>query len=279
MHYDPYRTIKLVGRWTIRVATLVLPTAHVRAMLPWGLELGAQDLTEPGTHPVRLYFGHPVHATMTFPPRVMTMDYCEQVLGVPYVRRSTGMVRGGASGPFYYMPRLWLNNAMAISGGLLWWGMEKRAAQIEPGENTYRVGTQGQPSRPLLEAGWEYTGEYEPALGVPNFQAHRTMMDQPLIMQGFASLGPLLVGSSFTMTWGAAMVRSIRSRVQIYQPYVPGLPVGCFDSVGLDEAVLGAFELQTPWELALPYSVDAADWVAMLHRLTGGMYTASTTGL
>lgn len=283
MIYDPYRTIKLIGHWTIRVANLVLPTRHVQAMLPWGLELGPQNLTEPGTHLVRAYFGFPVHATMTFPPRIMTMDYCEQVLGVPYCVRTTSLYRGGARGPFYYMPRLWLNNAMAISGGLMWWGMEKRPALIEPtvedARGSYRVSKLGRGAERIIEATWDVTGEYQPAAEVANFAPHREMMDQPLVMQGFASLGPLLVGSSFTMTWGAAKVRPITATVQVHESYVPGLPVGKFQSVGLDESPLGSFELDTPWELALPYSVEAADMVAWMQSMMGGAFSSSTTGL
>lgn len=282
MLYDPCSPIKLIGHWTIRVVNVVLPTEHVRAMLPFGLELGPQSLTEPGYHLVRFYFGFPVHAAMALSPRVMTMDYCEQVLGVPYVRRTTDLYAGGATGPYYYMPRLWLNNPLAISGGLLWWGMEKRPALIEPtveqSRGRYRVRSLADGHHPIIEAEWEVAGEFQPVADVPNFAPQRRMMDQPLVMQGFASLGPLLVGSSFTMTWGTAQVRPIRAKVQVHEAYVPGLPAGTFDNVPLADSPLGSFELQTPWELALPYSVEVADVVAMLRGVFGGAFTSSTRG-
>ena len=53
---NPFNAINLSGEGAMRGVTLALPVERVRNMLPAGLELGAQNVTPEGTHPVILFF-------------------------------------------------------------------------------------------------------------------------------------------------------------------------------------------------------------------------------
>jgi hypothetical protein len=55
------------------------------------------------------------------------------------------------------------------------------------------------------------------------------------------------------MHWSTAMVRSIRSRVEIHEPYAPHMPVGRFDSSGLRRSAIGSYELRISWATSMPY--------------------------
>lgn len=102
-------------------------------------------------------------------------------------------------------------------------------------------------------------------------------MDQPLIMQGMATMGPMLIAANFKMNWDSAQVRPIKSELTIHEAYVPGLSVGTIKSEGLgNKNELGSFELQCPWELSLPYSVEAEDWKAMMYDMHKGISKSFT---
>jgi hypothetical protein len=238
-----YRNLKLLGSWTVRVATLVLPREQVAAMLPSGLVLGPQRLTPRGTHPLRLSFATPFAARMThWPPGFLGMhDYREHVIGIPFVYRSGTP----AYGPFYFMPRLLLDNAGSALGGNMFWGFEKELCQIECRPGLFRARDLFD-GHPLLELRWQPNGRWRPAQEARNFRPSMNITDQPLVFR-------TLWNANFTHYWSTAMVRSVRSRVEIREPYVPHMPVGRFDSAGLRSSVNGSYELRVTWATSLPY--------------------------
>lgn len=242
-----YRNVKLLGSWTIRVVTLVLSSQRVQAMLPAGLVLGPQDHTPPGTHPVRLYFASPMAGRMTmWPPGVLGMDdYREHVIGIPFVHRCSSPLPGPWMGPFYFMPRILLDNWGSALGGNMFWAFEKELAQIDREPGFYRVRNLYD-RRPLVDIGWQPNGPWQPARSAPNFGPSIDIMDQPLVFR-------TLWTANFTMHWSTAMVRSIRSRLEVHEPYVPHMPPGRFDSSGLRGSINGSYELRISWATSMPY--------------------------
>jgi hypothetical protein len=272
MILDPYRASRLVGAWNLHVVQVVLPVDNVLAMLPPGITLAPQQLTPPGTHPVRLYFTAGLHAILSWPPGI-DMLYNEQCVGVPFVNRVAPMVPGAQPGPYYYMPRLWLDNWVPTSGGLLFWGYEKRLADIavttdereDESWTTYAVRDR-MTAMPQITARWrELSGDPRSVYEEPNFVEQMRIMDQPVVSEIPWSLGPYQALANFRMTWRSATIRGIEAEVDVYEPFVPGMPVTKFpktSGIGVDP--LGSYVLSCPWELSLAYSADLADWFQLV---------------
>jgi hypothetical protein len=271
MILNPYRSMRLIGRWNLHVVQIALPIDNVRAMLPPGLALAPQQLTPEGTHPVRLYFTADLHATLSWPPGI-DMLYNEQCFGVPFVSRVAQAFPVAPSGPYYYMPRLWLDDWVPTYGGLVFWGYEKRLANIEVAAEkedekdwiVYRVADR-MTGIPQITARWQLEpGEPVRVSNEPNFAAQQAVMDQPVVSQVPWSMGPYQALAHFDMTWNAAIVQGIQAEVEIHQPFIPGLPVARFPRTrGIADDPFGSYVLTCPWELGLAYGADLADWMQL----------------
>jgi len=259
MFSKPYQAMKLVGQWSVYGVTIVLPREDVEWMLPDALELGAQDLTPPNTHPVTLYFGNVRDAHMTFPRAFPPdMTYFEQVVGVPFVYSRRPLCGGRVRGPFFYMPRLFLTNLLATLGGILLWGFPKKLVSVL--ESTNDAGTGGSyavcPPRggdEILGVQWAATGPFRPVSEAPSFQRQLEIMTQPLVSRQPLSVGPLVSCSDFDKIWQEAELRPLHTKTSIRDAFVPGLAPGQYSSQGIDQTPMGAFQLRARWELSLPY--------------------------
>ena len=89
---NPFAAINLHGDGTMRGVTLALPTDRVRDLLPAGMELGAQDVSPKGTHPVILFFHDMFRAQMSIPTLLPNMTYHEHSVGVPFTYISRGSI-------------------------------------------------------------------------------------------------------------------------------------------------------------------------------------------
>lgn len=270
MILDPYRSMRLLGEWNLHVVQVALPEEHLRLMLPPALDLAPQDMTPPGTHPLRFYFTADIHAWMSWPPGI-DMLYQEHCLGVPFLKRLGQSYPQAPAGPCYYTPRIWLDQWMPTYGGLVFWGYEKRLANIDvtqedtpDGWTTYAVADR-MTGIPQITARWKYgREELDSVYEVVNFDAQRFAMDQPIYSELPMSVGPFQFYSNLQMTWGSARVKGIEAEIEIHQPFVPGLPVGRFTSPGgITDHPFGAYLLSCPWELSLPYSADLSDWLTL----------------
>ena len=250
---SPYDDIRVIGDGVMRGVTLVLPTPTVRELLPWGLELGPQSLTPPGTHPVVLFFHDLFRAHMNIPTLLPNMTYREQVIGIPYSHVTTDWA--GPSGPFFFMPRLWLDNVLATFGGLLQWGFAKKLARFTVTAERYAVTDEAE--RPLISLDFERVGEPLPVAHFPHFEAIRSLIDQPLVSALPAAMGPFYVCSDFAKNWRTAKLRPLRTAVTIDRAFVTGLPCGRFPEEdlhpGIDESPFGGYELHTQWSQSLIY--------------------------
>ena len=253
---NPLPMLNLSGSGTQRGVTLALPVDKVRSMLPAGLELGRQDVTPAGTHPVMVFFHDIYRAYLSFPTLVPSLTYREHSVGVPFVHIS-GAVGGPSSpGPYYYMPTLYLNSILATLGGVAYWGFTKKPAHITRADGEYRVfEPAGGP--PITSLTWEPTGEHRPVGDYAHFQPIRQILSQPLISMLPMSLGPFFVLSDFEKGWDVATLRPLQTVTHVHRQYVPGYDVGRYPSTarspGIDRSVLGSFELWPPLRLTLPY--------------------------
>src|SRR5205085_2917933 len=83
----------------------------------------------------------------------------------------------------------------------------------------------------------------------PHFAAVREIFELPL-----ATSTPL-GGMCLDFHWELenAQMQAIEAQVCIEEPFLPGLPIGPFESDGIDESSAGAFHLDVPWTLSRPF--------------------------
>ena len=257
MSLNPLSWINLAGTWSVVGVSLSLPVETVRWMLPAGAELGPQPYTPQGEHPVVLYFGSLFGAHLTF-PRVLinNVNYREQIVGIPYVYTRG---RSGPVGPYFFMPQLYLNDALFTLGGRLVWGFAKNLARIvetpvdgKPDALRYAVQTvRGR--LPVIEAEWTPQGPAEPVLNNPLFKAQLAIMRQPLLAQKPLLFNSYFTCSDFSKSWPGATVRPVAAESLVQAEFVAGLPTGKRVYTPLDASnPLGAFHLRAQWNLDLP---------------------------
>ena len=254
---NPFAAINLHGDGTMRGVTLELPTAIVRDLLPAGLELGRQQVTAPGTHPVILFFHDMFRAQMSLPTLLPNMTYHEHSVGVPFSYLSSGSITPGVPGPYYFMPKLYLDNFWATVGGLLFWGFAKEMASVTVTEKNYAVNSLAGQSLTSLTWKPPKQKEFSPIAEYANFEPVRQMLTQPIISMLPAAMGPFFILSDFDKDWSVATVRPIETCVEVDVAYVPGYAAGRYPasgwSPGIDSSVAGSYELRAPWRLSLPY--------------------------
>jgi len=254
---NPLAAINLNGNGTMRGVTLALPTSRVLDLLPAGLELGDQKVTPAGTHPVILFFHDMFRAQMSIPTLLPNMTYREHSVGVPFAYISKGSITPGVPGPYYFMPKLYLDNFWATIGGLFFWGFAKEMGSVNVTATSYTVTTiTGQR---LTSLSWKNPGKqpFLPIAQVEHFEPVRQMLTQPIISMLPAAMGPFFILSDFDKDWQTATVRPLETALEVDVEYVPGYSGGRYPgtgySKGIDESVLGSYELRAPWRLSLPY--------------------------
>lgn len=265
--YNPYDYVSLNGDGIMRGVTLALPSDHVRGLLPHGLTLGEQSVTPPGTHPVIVLFNEMLRAHMSIPTGLPSLSYHEHSLGVPYsyLTGSTLLASSfGDAGPFYFQPRLHLDNFLATLGGTLYWGFSKAMASFTVTADSYTViSSRGANVTSLSLAP---SGAFRPIAEMPSFDPIRAMHDQPIISMLPIAMGPFFVCSSFDKDWGNGTIRPLQTVTRVDEAYVPGLDIGTFPEAGkapgIDESVLGSYEMRLPWRLSMAYPPYAAGFFA-----------------
>lgn len=240
-----HRSVYLYGDGIFRGCTLALPSEQVRALLPFGLSLGRQQLTPAGTHPVIMLCNEILRAHMTVPSALPSLSYRELSLGIPHCTL-------GSAGPFYYQPRLWLDSSLAMLGGVLYWGLTKRLATIDVDARRFAVSQAG---RALTSLEFTPSGDARSVDRFPYFAELRALHEQPLIMTLPLGLGgPFFVCANFDKAWHAGTLRPLHTSARIDVSYLPGLPTCSVLAEGIEQSELGSYELRLPWRLSLPYA-------------------------
>ena len=250
------------GTIDTRVTVLVLPAADVQKLLPQGLELAPQPVVPSGFHPVYILSSHD-----TFQAWFGDMDYQEMMLAVPYVQISEA--RGRYPGPYIYMPRLYLNDAVPRVLGVHLYGWEKQAATITnvtAGDVTTYTVTNQPGAAPAL------VGTFREIAGVPagppadfaNFTIVRQLFEQPTISQAAHILfpdaftefkpGPLFATTVlYQVDQPGTTVQPIEAELVISASLTPaGIPPGTYRSPSLLASQLGSFRLQCKQFVTLP---------------------------
>jgi hypothetical protein len=248
-----------IGDGLTRCAALALPCSQVRALLPPGLELGEQNLTPRGTHPVIFLFHRFFHCQYSFPTPLRPMSFHEQTAGIPFTYTRAGNGAPGGLGPYYFMPKLYLDDWWVWMNGRFLWGFDKEMAAVTETENRYTVMSPA--GRPLVSLEWNGEAEFRSAaFGYGNFEPVRQMLSQPLVTSFPAAAGPFAALTDFDRRWPLGTVRPVSAVLQVEPGYMPGFDGGQYNATGpgSDSRVIGSYELSAPWWLSLPYAPPAA---------------------
>lgn len=246
-----------IGDGVTRIVVLALPTLQVRSFLPAGLELGKQNFSPAGTHPVVLLFHDFVDCQFSLPTLLEPMKFHEQTFGIPFTCISASRGFGSWSGPYYYMPMLYLDSSWVLTVGRNLWGFEKRAAAVTLTGNSYSL--TGSTGRRIASLAWSECerGTRPVSDGAPDFDPVRELLNQNLISLFPPSTGPFLTLTDFDRRWNLASLRRIEAELEISPAYLPGFAGGRFASAGAqkqtDAPMPAAYELSGPWWLSYPY--------------------------
>ncbi len=262
---NPFSAINLSGDGVFRSVTLAVPNARAEALLPPGLALGSQTVTPPGTHPVIASYNDLSRAQLSVPSLLPMLNYNEFTLGIPHTYIARGGLNRNSPGPYYYMPKLFLNSTLAILGGIAFWGFHKVPASINVEDDRFVI--RAQDDQPLTSLAWRATGELAPITAYEHFEPIRRMLDQPLISQVPPQGGPIFVVSDFDKRWDVAMLRPLETTLTIDDDFVTGCKTFAACTVGrgttspgINRSVLGSYQLVAPWRLTFPYLPIMRAW-------------------
>lgn len=253
---NPFLAINANGFAVTRGVTLKLDADTVRTLLPAGLELGEQSLTDSQSHPVVLFFHSISNAGFSLPSLLPRQAYHEFVLGVPYVRLAGLSITPGHPGPYLFMPRLLLDSIWPTLTGVLGWGFAKRTAAIQVTSDSCTISDS---SGRVISLSWRTdAGAYsQPISAYSLFAPIRSILEQPLISMVPAGMGPFFVVSNFERYWSAAKLKPLQATLKVDYDFVTGCPPGQYPSEGVPKGIdmdpLGSYELSAPWRLSLPY--------------------------
>ena len=262
---NPFSAINLNGDGVFRGVTLAVPIKSVRALLPPGLVLGNQSVTKVGTHPVIASYNDLTRAQMSIPSLLPVLHYNEYTLGIPYTFIGRNGLNANSPGPYYYMPKLFLNSNLAVLGGIAFWGFTKTPARFDVFADNIVIRDVSE--KPMTSLAWTPSGPFKTIAGYRKFEPIRQMLDQPLISQVPPMGGPIFVISDFDKRWDAATIRPLEITLAIDDDFVNGCRsfADCTcgpgtTAPGIDRQALGSYELVAPWRLSLPYLPIMRAW-------------------
>lgn len=235
-------------------------------MLPPGLDLLSQSITPQGTHPVVLQCHSFTDCQFSFPTMLPTMHFHEQTLGIPFVAT-------GGSGPYYFMPKLYLDDLWNLFIGRNFWGFDKELARVHVTAASYDVASTS--GRRLSSLAWgDADDEARPVIGGhEEFEPVRSMMSQTLLSFSPAGVGQVLSLTDFDRSWNLGTVSKLRAKLDIEAAYCPrfgGAHCDTADETGNEsEWPPRAFELSAQWWLSYPYlAPGATSWIPAATRPT-----------
>lgn len=245
-----------IGHGLTQGIALALPSSKVRNLLPAGLELGDQDVTPRGTHPLIFLCHHFSECQFSFPNPLRSMNFHEQTVGIPFTFIREGAGAPCERGPYYFMPKLYLDDLWVLLNGRFWWGFNKELAIVCANDGRYTVTSRS--GHRLISLEWSARGESDHAsIGYVGFAPIREMLSQALVSICPAALGPFFSLTDFDRRWNLATVRPNDSILEVAPSYMPGFDGGLFTesghSGGTGTFILGSFEIFGPWWLSLPY--------------------------
>jgi hypothetical protein len=240
------------GVYTGAIVFRHLPLETVRELTKPGLDLEPDLITPEQTYPVVYLFGYQQDLRQSWMP-VRGVNYLEfgvLVLGA----NMADPKKEGDTGPFLYLPRLFLNRLYPTILGLLCC-YPKRWTRVDTTENTYTVKTLAG-GKPMLEGRFEPTGVIGKPADFPDFPQWRKLLSKAGINR-FS--GTHFIYADYDWGWNYSMMEPLNGSIEVFEDGVPGLPKGkyTFDPLTVDS--IGAFRVVIPFEWVPPFRRSELD--------------------
>lgn len=233
------------GHLDVTVVVLSPRNPNVEALLPPGLRLGKQDITQPGTHPVVLMFGHHSRVRPWFMAPTAGGAYDEWIVATPFLERGTG-----DTAPWSYTSRLYLNSLRYVLPGRMY-GYPKALARtlVNEDQSSYIVETF--PSgKPRVSMTCQPLGPSMPFVALPRAARLAPIFNKPFVQR----LAPMpWLGSRMWFELDAAIVRPVAAHFKLADGCAPGLKAMSMDVGSIVNGIPGAFHMSCDWMLSRPY--------------------------
>ena len=233
------------GFYTTTVFFHYLDHQQAKAFLPRGLELDPALVNAEGLYPVAYMFGYQQDLRRVW-MKLHGINYLEFAIGVLGLKCPSAQ---GYTGPFMYMPRLFLNRFYPTWLGWLC-GYPKRLSRIVTGQDSYAVKSLFR-GKPIFEAKFQPQGVVGGWRDFPNFQPWMRQLAAPqancFFDDGFLFL-------YYDWPWRYARIQGVCGSVTVESDDIPGLPRGTHSFDSIDSSPVGGFRLAIPWELVAPFA-------------------------
>jgi hypothetical protein len=229
--------VVMSGRFSGVGVTAFVDRNVVHSWLPEGLQPAEHCPYE--KHPVIILFGiqRDLVRTKRWSYELMYTRngkyFFETFVAVPYLKLRDHPNRE----PVFHFARVYLNNTKATRQGIRGFGWRKVLTTISVGQRRYKVFLDSE--EPVLEAEPGYNRLEEVEANNESLVQIQQMLSQPLVLkhQGVFDV------YSFDMHFESATVKSLPSRVQLREGFMPNLAAMNESFAGINEQRFGAFHI------------------------------------
>ncbi|CAM4054007.1 NAD(P)-binding protein [Palleronia rufa] len=238
-------------------AALMLPVPRdtVAALLPRGLEPGAQPVTGPAEHPVILLMGRQRNVRPNIAP--LGMNYLEFICAVPWVRHSEPKL--AHLGPLVTPTRLYLDSLPPILLGIYGYGFPKVRAEMLADATSYTI-RHATGGHAILTAEFTPAGPEGRAVDFPLFATARNGFEMMMVTRNRLNMWQYSV---YDFALAQARLTPADLSLRICSDDL-GLPRGYFCPPSIADAPCGAFLLRTDATINNP--LQSFDLLATLKK-------------
>ncbi len=237
------------GQYLVAIVVAYAPADWVRKYLPPEIELQQSMINQEGNHAVAYVFGLTENLRPGWCPWP-GVNYQEFAVNIPRVQLAGQ--ESGYTGPFAYLPRLYLNRIYpTVLGWLV--GYQKRLSRMTTTETSYSIRSLFS-GRPILDATFTPVGGVQDPPHDVELDKWKSLLAQPQVTQFAGNL----MYMHYHIAWRFSRLQPVRAEINVYSPDLPGVPPGHYTCEPLDDITTlnlkgYAFLVSFPFELLMPF--------------------------
>ncbi len=239
----PWSSVYGMAQTTGASVVVPFPAKVVQKLLPKGLELGEQDITEKGDHPVILLFARQRDVRPNQLP--FGMNYSEFICAVPWVRHSDPALR--ELPPLITPTKLYLDSLPPILLGIYGYGFPKERAAMHVDMDTYII-RDAKTDDEIISCSFERTGPKTRAHALAYFDKVREAYEMAMVTRN--RLGQWQY-SVYDFSLGQAELEPLSMNIRISSDCF-GLPPGIIKAPDIRASSFGAFFLTSDATISNP---------------------------
>ncbi len=237
----------LYGHCNSKFAFTTVEASFVQSLLPAELELAPQSYAPEGFHPLLLMFNDTYLQSNNEISRIakefhlhLDLHYNEFIVMLPYVQFK--MPASGATGPFCFLPVLYLDSILAVLGGRIFWEFNKHLARFEVTPAAFNVSSEITDS-PLFSTTFMMQGDPVIDQELANFNVIAPILNLPVIEYGVYGY----VSSIYSVAYQNVEITPMSLELVNYSCIY--LPAGPITVPGIQSSPMGCFAMSYDWTL------------------------------